>query len=173
VHRLLSAWPSYAAYLVSFATIGVIWIEHHGMMSAARYINRRFIERTLLFLLFVSVIPWPTALVAEHIREGGSAARAGPLVYAVTMMLMGLALTLSWRFLAAHEELVAETARAAVPAGGRRALLGSLAYLPAIVLAGFAPAISLIVDAAIAIYFAVSRTAVPGLIYKAELDKGA
>ena len=41
VHRLLEAWPSYAAYVVSFATIALIWVEHHGMMSAVRFVNRR------------------------------------------------------------------------------------------------------------------------------------
>src|SRR5450755_102137 len=65
-HDLLAQGPAYAAYLVSFATIGVIWIEHHGMMSSVRSIDRRFLERTLAFLMFVSVIPWPTALAAQY-----------------------------------------------------------------------------------------------------------
>jgi len=65
-HDLRVMWPSYVAYLVTFATVGVIWIEHHGMMSAVRSINRRFLERTLLFLLFVSIMPWPTAIAAQY-----------------------------------------------------------------------------------------------------------
>ena len=170
VHRLLQGWPSYAAYLVSFATIAVIWIEHHGMMSAVRFVNRRLLERTLVFLLFVSIIPWPTALAADPVRQGGSAARAVALIYAATMMLMGLSMMLTWRYLAKHEQLVAEPARAAIPAGARRALFGALAYAPATVLALVVSAISLAVDAVIAIYFAVSRTEVPGLIDKAELE---
>jgi uncharacterized membrane protein len=56
VHDLLHQWPSYVAYLVSFVTIGLLWIEHHGMMSAVRSINRRFLERTLVFLLFISIV---------------------------------------------------------------------------------------------------------------------
>ena len=36
VHDVLRAWPSYVAYLVSFTTIGILWIEHHGMMSVGR-----------------------------------------------------------------------------------------------------------------------------------------
>src|ERR1039458_4259594 len=69
-HDLLRQWPSYVAYLVSFATIGIIWIEHHGMMSAVRSINRRFLERTLVFLLFVSIIPWPTAIASQYADKG-------------------------------------------------------------------------------------------------------
>jgi hypothetical protein len=49
----------------------------------------------LLFLLFVSIIPWPTALAAEHIRDGGNPARVVVLLYAVTMMLMGLSMAAS------------------------------------------------------------------------------
>jgi uncharacterized membrane protein len=66
VRDLLQQWPSYVAYLVSFVTIGILWIEHHGMMSAVRSIDRRFLERTLAFLLFISIIPWPTALASNY-----------------------------------------------------------------------------------------------------------
>jgi uncharacterized membrane protein len=134
------------------------------MLSAARFVNRGFLERTLVFLLFVSVIPWPTALAADYVTGGGEPARTIALLYAGTMLSMGLAFALSWRFLARHPELVAEPAREAVPGGARRALLGSLAYLPAL---AFAPVGSLAIDGANAVYFAVSRTAVPGLIHRA------
>lgn len=171
VPRLLGQWPAYAAYLVSFASIGVIWIEHHGMMSAVRYVNRRFMERTLLFLLFVSVIPWPTQLAASHIRDGGSAAQAVALLYAAVMMLMGLSIAASWRYLVRHEELVVATVRPAMAAGARRALLGALAYLPALFLALLAPAISFGLDAAIALYFAASKSEVPGLVHASALHR--
>jgi uncharacterized membrane protein len=170
VHRFLTGWPEYAAYLISFVSIGIVWIEHHGMMSAVRYVNRRLLERTLLFLLFVSIIPWPTALMAQHIRDGGTPARVVALVYAVTMMLMGLSMALSWRYLARHEQLVAEPARSAMAGGARRALLGALAYVPAIALAPVLPAVSLLLDASIAVYFAVSKTDVPGLIHRAAIE---
>ena len=32
-HRLLEIWPSYAGYAVSFLTIGIIWVNHHGLMA--------------------------------------------------------------------------------------------------------------------------------------------
>jgi hypothetical protein len=90
VHDLLHQWPSYVAYLVSFVTIGLLWIEHHGMMSAVRFINRRFLERTLVFLLFISIIPWPTALASNYADQGVPQARAAAVLYAATMLMMGL-----------------------------------------------------------------------------------
>ena len=80
VHDLLHQWPSYVAYLVSFVTIGLLWIEHHGMMSAVRSIDRRFLERTLAFLLFISIVPWPTALASNYADQGVPQARAAAVL---------------------------------------------------------------------------------------------
>jgi uncharacterized membrane protein len=167
VHDLAHEWPSYVAYLVSFTTIGVLWIEHHGMMSAVRHINRRFLERTLVFLLFISIIPWPTALASSYADT--DQARPAAILYATVMMLMGLSFAAGWRYLTTHPELVSEPARAAFPAGTRRAVIGGLVYLVAIVVAIVSPTASFGVDAAIAIYFAVSKSEVPGLIHRAAL----
>ena len=112
-------------------------------------------------------------MLAEHIRAGGTAARAVALLYASTMMLMGLSMAFGWRYLAKHDQLVARPARAAMSAGARRALLGALAYIPAIAFAVLVPAISVAVDAAIAMHFALSRSEVPGFIYGAGLDNGS
>ena len=163
-HDLLNQWPSYVAYLVSFVTIGIIWIEHHGMMSAVRSINRRFLERTLVFLLFVSIIPWPTAIAAQYADQGFSQARVAAVLYATTMLLMGLSFAWGWRYLSVHPELVTESARAAFPAGTRRALIGGLVYVAAIAVALISPTASFAVDALVAVYFAVSRSEVPGLV---------
>jgi uncharacterized membrane protein len=161
-HDLVQQAPAYVAYLVSFVTIGVIWIEHHGMMSSVRSIDRRFLEVTLAFLLFVSVIPWPTALAAQY--ADGSQARVAATLYAGTMLLMGLCFAAGWRYLAVHPNLVFEHARAAFPAGTRRALLGGLAYVVAIAVALISPTASFVLDAVVAGYFAVTRSEVPGMI---------
>jgi uncharacterized membrane protein len=173
VHDLLQQWPSYVAYLVSFVTLGILWIEHHGMMGAVRSIDRRFLERTLAFLLFISVIPWPTALAADYARRGFGEARAAAILYAATMLMMGLTFAWGWHYLTIHSELVAEPARRAFPAGTRRALLGGLVYLVAIGVAFISPLGSFAIDAVVAGYFAVSRSEVPGLIVKSSLAKGS
>jgi uncharacterized membrane protein len=156
------------AYLVSFVTLGILWIEHHGMMGAVRSIDRRFLERTLAFLLFISVIPWPTALAADYARQGFAEARAAAILYGATMLMMGLTFAWSWRYLTLHAELVAVPARRAFPAGFRRALLGGTVYLLAIGVAFISPLGSFAIDAAVAVYFAVSRSQVPGLIVKSS-----
>lgn len=122
------------------------------MMSAVARINRRLLERTLL---------------------SGAQAQFVAVLYAPIMMLMGLSFALIWRYLVTHDELVAEPARAAFPAGARRAVLGALVYVPAILLAFISPAASFSIDALIAIYFAASKSEVPGLVHRAALQNKA
>ena len=62
-------WPSYLAYLVSFATIGVTWLRHTAITHYLHGVDTSVVRLNLLLLLFVSFLPFPTRLVAEHIRE--------------------------------------------------------------------------------------------------------
>jgi uncharacterized membrane protein len=167
---LLHDWPTYVAYVVSFVTIGILWIEHHGMMGAVRAINRRFLERTLLFLLFISIIPWPTALASGYADQGVAQARVAAMIYATIMLCMGLSFAWSWRYLERHPDLVVESARPAFHTGARRALLGGAVYLVAIAAAVVSPTASFAIDGIVAIYFAASKSEVPGLLIQAEAD---
>lgn len=63
------------------------------------------------------MIPWPTKLAADHIRAGGSAAGAVAVLYAAVLMLMGLSIAASWRYLASQPQLVMPEARPAMRAG--------------------------------------------------------
>lgn len=130
--------------------------------GAVRVLDRRFLERTLVFLLFVAIIPWPTALAASH-AEQGSQALAAAVLYAGTMMMMGRAFTWGWSSLAHHRELVIDAAAATLPVGYRRGLVGGLACLVPFI-SIWAP---LAIDAAIAVYVAVSASPVPGLLLRA------
>jgi uncharacterized membrane protein len=170
-HDLAHQWPSYVAYVVTFTTIGILWIEHHGMMSAVERINRRFLERTLLFLLFISIMPWPTALAAQYADKGDQAIPAAVL-YATTMLLLGLSFGASWSYLHHHPELVYAPAKGEMAGGVRRAVIGALVYLVAIAVAFVSPLTSFAIDGIIAAYYAASRTNVPGLIYSAALSHG-
>ena len=72
-----------------------------------------------------------------------------------------------------HPELVAEEARAAFAAGTRRSLIASVVYVPAILLAFVSPTASFALDGLVALYFALSRSEVPGLIHRAAIAGGA
>ena len=71
-HQVGQLWPSFAGYLVSFATIGIIWVNHHTMVTRFERLDRTVLFLNLNLLLWVVLIPWSTALIAEHLRDTGS-----------------------------------------------------------------------------------------------------
>ena len=62
---VLSQWPSYLAYIVSFATIGAIWLGHNTITHYMHSANTTFLRLNLALLLLVSFLPFPTKLLAK------------------------------------------------------------------------------------------------------------
>jgi uncharacterized membrane protein len=53
-HKLWEQWPSYAAYVVSFVTIGVIWINHHAMLRRVQTVDHSALVFNLLLLMLIA-----------------------------------------------------------------------------------------------------------------------
>ncbi len=68
-HELSQQWPSYAAYVVSFATIGVIWINHTAMVRRLRAAEHTTLVLNLVLLAWIGLLPFTTALMAAYLRE--------------------------------------------------------------------------------------------------------
>jgi uncharacterized membrane protein len=97
------AWPQYAAYVVSFLTIGIMWMNHHVLFSHVRLVDRPLMLLNLLLLMGVVAIPFPTALVAEHlIGRNASGGRPAAVVYGVVMIVISLFYNAIWLHLVGH-----------------------------------------------------------------------
>src|SRR3989442_322296 len=119
--RLLHIWPSYVAYAVSFLTIGIIWVNHHTVMSQVARADRTFLFLTVVFLLSVAFIPFPTRLVAEHVRDEG--ARAAALAYGITLTVTAVMVHALWVYSALRRRLLSCHAwEPVVPGNNRRHL---------------------------------------------------
>ena len=59
-HALAHSWESYASFLISFLTIGIIWLNHHALFDRVTRADRTLQMLNVLLLLWVSIIPWPT-----------------------------------------------------------------------------------------------------------------
>ena len=94
---LLEAWPSYATYAVSFLTIGIIWVNHHTILDRVSRADRPLLFINLVFLMVVAAIPFPTALLADYLREGHDD-RLAAAIYGGTMWAMGLAICAIWAY---------------------------------------------------------------------------
>jgi uncharacterized membrane protein len=150
---LLALWPSYASYVVSFLTIGIIWVNHHGLFHRVRRIDRNLLFLNLALLMVVAFLPFPTALLGEHVL-GQQAASIAAVVYGATMVLLSLAFLAIWAYVSfGHGFLAApvdpRAARARLPGFG----LGLLGYLVGIALGFVSAPLSLAVYGLIAVYY--------------------
>jgi uncharacterized membrane protein len=68
-YNLGHLWPNYAAYAISFVTIGIIWINHHVMISRLRAADHGILVLNLLLLMSIVVLPFSTALMSAYLRE--------------------------------------------------------------------------------------------------------
>lgn len=103
---LVDQWPRYAAFLLSFFVVGVIWLNHHATINLLDRTDHTTQVLNLLLLLPVSVLPWPTALLAEYALHGDrDDQRVAVLVYGGTSTLMALAFNVLWRYIGRHAEL--------------------------------------------------------------------
>jgi len=123
-------------------------------------------ERTttyLLLLMVVVLIPFSTVLLAHHFRDGANA-HAAAVFYGLVAMVMGAAFTAMWVYLGRHPELLADGHDAAYARGRsvRTAVAGPSVYLVATVVGLVNAAASLILYAAVPVYFAFSRSADAG-----------
>jgi uncharacterized membrane protein len=131
-HVLAMAWPQYAAYVVSFLTIGIMWTNHHTMFGHIRFVDRPLLVLNLLLLMGIVAIPFPTALIAEHLtgpnRSGGQAAAA---VYGAVMIAISVFYNAIWWYLMQHAEELGsvssqQTLRGSIPRLGTGPLLSRI-----------------------------------------------
>ena len=93
IWELGQRWPQYAAYVVSFLTIGIIWINHHAMINRVREVDHFMLILNLLLLMSIGLLPFATDLMATYLRhaDGRSTAAA---VYSGAFLLMSITFSL-------------------------------------------------------------------------------
>jgi uncharacterized membrane protein len=159
---LLAQWPTFLAYLTSFLTILVMWVNHHMLFGLIRRTDHLFLYLNGLLLLFVTVLPFPTALVAAYIQH--SQATAAAALYCGTCLGIAIAFNLLWRHASTGRRLLDSAASdAAVREIDRRYRFGPPLYLAALALAFFNLEASLATCLGLAVFFSItgSRSARP------------
>jgi uncharacterized membrane protein len=155
-HELGHHWPSYAAYATSFITIGIIWINHHVMISRLREPDRLILILNLLLLLTIGLLPFATDLLATYLNRS-SGQHLAAAIFGGAFLLMSVA----FASLNAHILLrKAHLHRDQLPIAERRRILarsltGLLPYAIATGLAAVSQYATLAICAAIAVYYAL------------------
>ena len=152
---LLSRWPSYAAYLVSFMTILIVWVNHHRLFNIIQRSDSRFLFLNGLLLLVVTTIPFPTALLAEFFEKPSASVACA--IYSGMFVMLALAFNAFWRYAAYRNRLLTRTVTTEqVAAISRSLLFGPITYFVAFVLAFVNVYASFGLCMLLAIYWAVS-----------------
>jgi uncharacterized membrane protein len=154
IDALLAQWPEYLAYLVSFATIGAIWVAHSAVTEYLQEVDPTMLRLNLLLLFFVSLLPFTTRLLAEyfHIED---AERVAVTIYGLNLLLASVVLSGMWQW-ARHAGLVSDVDRdEEVRYLTRRLAPGVGGYVAILVLGVFQPTLAVLGYLAIAIFFLV------------------
>ena len=139
--ELLKQWPSYLTFITSFATILIMWVSHHGIFKLVYRADTPFLFANGLLLLLVTVVPFPTSLVAQYLSTPAAALACA--VYAGVFVVINLSYNLLWWTAVRERRLLHPTVTdSLVKRLTRHILLGLPAYLLATLLAFWNPYVS-------------------------------
>jgi TMEM175 potassium channel family protein len=157
-HQLAEQWSGYVAYLISFFTIGIIWVNHHALVSNVVQVSRTLLFLNLVLLLFVVLVPVATGTVGDYLAHGGSDAKLAVAMYGVVLvgMSVGFSSMLEW-------SLGEGRTRVPVPPDKRgaarvRFMSGGLVYLLIVAIAFVNALVALGLSGLVAVYYIFEST---------------
>jgi uncharacterized membrane protein len=157
--QLGDRWPAFVAFLISFFTIGVIWVNHHALMQNVAAVDRTLLFANLVLLLFVVLIPFVTGTMAQYLTAGDQDAHVSMALFAATFEGMGLSFAAMFAWTLGGE---GRTVHPVPPEAQLAAVLrfspGIAAYLVAIVVSFISAPAALTIVGLAAVYYIFERT---------------
>jgi len=120
---LLALAPRLVTYLTSFLTLGIFWLGQQAQLDRLARSDRDLAWIHIAFLCAVTLVPFSTALLAEHI-----AYRVALVVYWFNILLLGLLLLWTWRHTVGAKLIRDDTAPDVVAAICRRIIIAQSLY---------------------------------------------
>jgi len=158
-HLLSEKGAGFLAYVFSFFTIGIIWVNHHALVSNVAVVTRLLLFLNLLLLLFVVLLPFATGTVADYLSGGTEAdAELAVAVYGIVLfgMSIGFGLMLEWSLRDGHT--IVPVPRDQHWAARRRFAAGGLFYLLVIGLAFVSAPAAFALSGLVAVYYVFEWT---------------
>ena len=153
-HQLLHLWPAYIAYVVSFVTVGIMWINHHQLFRHFAGVDRILLLLNTFLLMLVAFTPFSTRVVAEFAHTD-SDRRAAALLYGINFTFTAILFFAVWVY--GSRRLLRRDADMREVSGITRSYLpGTPLYGTATLLAFATPIGSLIMFGVIAAFYAIS-----------------
>jgi uncharacterized membrane protein len=127
---LLKQGPTYLSFALSVVVIGIFWVAHHGLFHYIRRANRALFWLNILFLLCVTFIPFPAALLGQF-----SGYRTSVVIYGASLAVTGVMLDVMRWYATSHHRLVdKDLDLQLIRAARRRNLTGPVIYVLGIII---------------------------------------
>lgn len=152
---LLAHWPDYLTYAVSFLTVLIMWTSHHNIFKHIARTDHPFLLLNGLLLLGVTVVPFPTALLAAYIQHPEHHDQTvAAVVYGGVFAVIALLFNLLWWYAVRHNRLLEPDADPqAVRTITQQYALGPPIYLASVVVALFSAQASLAIDMSLTAFY--------------------
>jgi uncharacterized membrane protein len=155
-HALWRNWPVYAAFLTSFLTIGIIWINHHVAIRRLREPDHAILFLNLLLLMSIAVLPFATSLMAAYLRESRGQHLAAAIYSGAFLVMAVFFATLNRHILIVKPHRLREP----LPEARRRQILarsisGVIPYAIATALAPLSAYVTVAICAALGVFYAL------------------
>ncbi len=157
-HQLADKWPSFAAYFISFLTIGIIWVNHHTVFKNLSEIDRTLLFLNLLLLFFVVSIPFATSTMATYLRQGGADSHLGAALYMGAFEGMSIAFSLIFWWSIRHEHMRVPLSSADARRATVRFGVGQVGYVVGIGIAFVSAPAALVLSFVVAVYYIFEQT---------------
>jgi uncharacterized membrane protein len=161
---LLHMWPSLLAYVVSFLTVGIMWMNHHAMFRHVIRVDRPLQLFNLVLLMAVVLVPFPTDMLGQllgHQLHGSDTASAA-VFYGLVMIAMAMGFTGVWFYAVLRPGLLnARIPRNELRAATFRFSIGAVVYVAATVLALWEPLAALVLFGLLSFYYAFEHLPAP------------
>lgn len=151
--QLIKQWPSYVAFIISFAFIGIMWINHHRLFTHIKRSDNMLLVLNLLLLLGVTSVPFPTAVLAQHL--GARDQRAAAILYHGTYFVIAVFFNILWSYSKNYGLLGNDVEASAADKISAQYAFGPVLYLICVALAWVSVPASLLLNLALAFFFAL------------------
>jgi uncharacterized membrane protein len=154
---LLDLWPNYAAYVVSFLVIGIMWVNHHAIFGLVARVDRPLLFINLALLLCIAAVPFPTALLAEYLLVP-TESNVAAIAYGTLMVITALAWQAIWWWIRTHPKLIRPAVRDEVlGTGPLRFAVGLFFYAASVGVAFWSAPAALLLHFLVAVYYVVDQ----------------
>lgn len=158
---LLSLFPVFISYVLSFIYVGIYWNNHHHLLHSASKVNGRILWANLHLLFWLSLIPASTGWMGEH-----DFAKATVTVYGIVLFMSAIAFVVLQNTIICADGKESFLAKAV--GKDSKGKLSQVLYLLAIVISFFNEWISLAIYLTVALMWLIPDTRIESKILNRE-----